>query len=96
LTILSIKHETVYHFDNPVILNHRLMLRPRESRDLRVLSNVLRLTPLAGMTWAQDVFGNSVVMANFTAKLLSGRTNLDTLAHFSDRGLSHFISFPIH
>ena len=43
------------------------MLRPRESRDLRVLSNVLRLTPLAGMTWAQDVFGNSVVMANFTA-----------------------------
>ena len=68
LTILSIRHETVYHFDNSVSLNpHRLMLRPRESRDLRVLSNVLRLTPLAGMTWAQDVFGNSVVMANFTA-----------------------------
>ena len=39
------------------------MLRPRESRDLRLISSDLSLTPSANVTWAQDVFGNAVATA---------------------------------
>src|ERR1700674_798518 len=37
------------------------MLRPRESRDLRLIS----VTPAAAVTWAHDVFGNAVATATF-------------------------------
>jgi transglutaminase-like putative cysteine protease len=67
--VLSIRHKTVYRFGGQVSLNpHRLLLRPREGRDLRLLSNVIHLTPPGELTWAQDVFGNSVATANFTGR----------------------------
>jgi len=50
----------------PVSLGtHRLLLRPRESRDLRLLSSELSVTPTATLTWAYDVFGNTVATATF-------------------------------
>jgi transglutaminase-like putative cysteine protease len=67
LTVLSIRHKTTYQFRSQVSLNpHRLLLRPREGRDLRLLSNLIHVRPLSELTWAQDVFGNSVAMASFT------------------------------
>ena len=36
------------------------MLRPRESRNLRLLSHELKISPAAAVTWSHDVFGNSV------------------------------------
>jgi transglutaminase-like putative cysteine protease len=64
---LKIHHKTTYRFHQPVRLGpHRLMLRPRENRDLRLMSNTLAITPAATVTWAQDVFGNAVGMATFT------------------------------
>ena len=47
------------------LLPHRLMLRPRESRDVRLISSTLTLTPTATVTWAQDVSGNAVATATF-------------------------------
>jgi len=41
------------------------MLRPRESRDLRLISSDVTVTPAASVTWAQDVFGNAVATATF-------------------------------
>jgi transglutaminase-like putative cysteine protease len=41
------------------------MLRPRESRDLRLISSDLTVTPAAAVTWAHDVFGNAVATATF-------------------------------
>ncbi len=41
------------------------MLRPRESRDLRLISSDVTVTPPATVTWAQDVFGNAVTTATF-------------------------------
>jgi transglutaminase-like putative cysteine protease len=41
------------------------MLRPRESRDVRVVSYNLAITPRAAVTWAHDVFGNAVANATF-------------------------------
>jgi transglutaminase-like putative cysteine protease len=43
------------------------MLRPRESRDLRVLSNTVTLTPDATINWAHDVSDNAVATATFQA-----------------------------
>ncbi len=63
---LRINHRTTYRYRQPVSLGpHRLMLRPRESRDLRLVSSDVTVTPAAVLTWAQDVFGNAVATAAF-------------------------------
>lgn len=63
---LTIRHKTTYQYNRPVGLGpHRLMLRPRESRELRLVSSVLTMTPQAVVTWAHDVFGNAVATATF-------------------------------
>jgi transglutaminase-like putative cysteine protease len=63
---LTIHHRTVYRYQYAVSFGpHRLMLRPRESRDLQLLSHVVTITPDAAMTWALDVFGNAVATAIF-------------------------------
>jgi len=68
MTVLRIKHETIYSFESGVSLNpHRLLLRPREGRELRLLSHLITIAPANEVTWAQDVFGNAVAMVNFTA-----------------------------
>jgi transglutaminase-like putative cysteine protease len=48
------------------LLPHRLMLRPRESRDLRLISSRITVTPDAILSWAHDVFGNAVATATFS------------------------------
>jgi transglutaminase-like putative cysteine protease len=63
---LEIHHRTTYRYRQSVALGpHRLMLRPRESRDLRLISSAVAIAPAAQVTWAQDVFGNSVATAVF-------------------------------
>ena len=65
---LCIRHKTTYRYRQPVNLGpHRLMMRPRESRDLRLLSNTITLSPDATVTWAYDVAGNAVATATFGA-----------------------------
>jgi transglutaminase-like putative cysteine protease len=41
------------------------MLRPREGRDIHLLSSSLVVTPDASVSWTQDVFGNAVATATF-------------------------------
>src|ERR1700682_6328682 len=66
LITLKIRHRTIYRYGQPVSLGpHRLMLRPRESRDLRLISSDVVVTPDAVVTWAHDVFGNAVATATF-------------------------------
>jgi hypothetical protein len=66
LITLRIDHRTTYRYQQPVSLGpHRLLLRPRESRDLRLISCELTVMPAATVTWAHDVFGNAVATATF-------------------------------
>ncbi len=66
MVTLTIHHRTTYRYGMPVALGpHRLMLRPRESRELRVLSSDITITPAATLTWAHDVSGNAVAVATF-------------------------------
>jgi transglutaminase-like putative cysteine protease len=63
---LRVHHRTTYHYRELVSLRpHRLMLRPRESRELRLRSMELVIEPQAAVTWAQDVAGNMVATAAF-------------------------------
>jgi transglutaminase-like putative cysteine protease len=79
LITLRIQHRTTYRYRQPVSLGpHRLMLRPRESRDLRLISSDVALTPNAVVTWAHDVFGNAVATASFQA--LADNLVIDSVA----------------
>jgi transglutaminase-like putative cysteine protease len=65
---LSIRHATTYSYRRPVQLGvHRLQLRPRENRDIRIVSMDLVITPPGSLTWANDVFGNAIASATFAA-----------------------------
>ncbi len=69
MTVLHIRHRTTYRYREPVRLGpHRLMLRPRESRDVRLLSSTLEVTPAASVSWTNDVFGNAVATAGFAGR----------------------------
>ena len=69
MTQVRISHTTVYHYRTPVSLSpHRLMLRPRESRELQLLSHTLKVTPDATVAWAHDVWGNAIATASFSGQ----------------------------
>ena len=66
MVTLKIHHRTTYHYHQPVRLGpHRLMLRPRESHELRLVLSRTIVAPDATVSWALDVFGNAVATATF-------------------------------
>jgi transglutaminase-like putative cysteine protease len=75
MPVLTIHHKTEYRYTRPVAFGeHRIMLRPRDGHDLRVLSGSLDIVPEpVSLRWIHDVFGNSVAIATFAerAKVLS-------------------------
>ena len=67
MTILSVVHRTHYRYSEPVSFGpHRMMMRPRDSHDLRLLNTGLTISPPATVRWLHDVFGNSVAIAEFS------------------------------
>jgi transglutaminase-like putative cysteine protease len=70
MTILTVRHITTYLYKQPVSFGeHRMMLRPRESRDQRLLESKLKITPKpANLRWTRDVFGNHVAIARFAGR----------------------------
>ena len=70
MPLLTIRHSTTYHYQQPVSLGeHRIMMRPREAFDQRLLSARLDIDPAPSeLRWLHDVFGNSVAIATFKAR----------------------------
>ncbi len=70
MTYYTVKHRTHYRYSQPVLPDrHRLMLRPRDSHDLRLLQAGLTIVPEpAAIRWLHDVFGNSVAIAEFAGE----------------------------
>ncbi len=69
MALFSIYHRTEYHYRQPVLIGpHRLMLRPRESRELRLVCHEITTSPPSTLVWAQDVFGNAIATAMFDTK----------------------------
>ncbi|MEQ8604279.1 MAG: transglutaminase family protein [Marivibrio sp.] len=84
---LSITHVTEYRYTQPVRFGeHRLLFRPRDSHDLRLVSSGLKITPPASLRWLHDPFGNSVAIANF--KEWSDRLRFESEITIDHYGLS--------
>lgn len=68
MSILCVTHRTEYRYQQPVLLGpHRLMCRPRDSHDLRLIDTGITITPQpADLRWMHDVFGNSIAIATFS------------------------------
>ncbi|HZE92052.1 MAG TPA: transglutaminase family protein [Rhizobacter sp.] len=59
----DIIHTTVYRYAEPVTFGeHRVMFRPRDSHDLRVLATDLQVSPEAMVRMIQDPYSNSVAL----------------------------------
>ncbi len=67
MPILSIRHVTTYHYKRPVAFGeHRMMLRPRDDDDQRIIAAELDITPgPRQLAWTRDGFGNHVATAHF-------------------------------
>jgi transglutaminase-like putative cysteine protease len=90
---LTVRHETHYRYSAPVKFGtHRLMLRPRDSHDLRLVGAELTLSPPGETRWMHDVFGNSVAQVEF-ANNASELLIVSTL-HLEHYGLTRPV-FPI-
>ena len=67
MSLLSVSHTTVYRYHRPVTFGeHRLMFRPRDSHDIRVVDTALVISPAAEIRWMHDVFSNSIAIVSFT------------------------------
>jgi transglutaminase-like putative cysteine protease len=64
---LTIRHVTTYRYRHPVAFGeHRMMLRPRDSHDQKVIEARLGISPEpSSLQFLQDAFGNHVAIARF-------------------------------
>jgi transglutaminase-like putative cysteine protease len=59
----EIVHTSIYHYRQPVTFGeHRVMFRPRDSHDLRVLATDLQVGPTSQIRMIQDPHSNSVAL----------------------------------
>src|SRR5271154_4231239 len=85
MSLLTVSHATVYRYSEPVGLGeHRMMFRPRESHDLRLIRTMLAITPQpVVLRWLHDPFDNSVAVATFEGTTCELRfESVVTLEHF--------------
>lgn len=82
---LAVRHETHYRYAKPVSFgDHSMMLRPRDSHDLRLLKATLTIQPApTAIRWRHDVFGNSVAVASFEGQA-------DKLSFVSEIEIDHY------
>jgi transglutaminase-like putative cysteine protease len=67
---LTVNHVTTYRYKHPVGFGeHRMMFRPRDSSDQRLVSHQLVIVPEpVSLHWTQDVFGNCIALAQFSGR----------------------------
>ena len=70
MPVLKVRHVTTYRYKQPVAFGeHRMMLRPRDSYDQKLLDSELTIAPEAvDLRWVHDVFGNCVAIAQFAGR----------------------------
>jgi transglutaminase-like putative cysteine protease len=67
MTSVTIRHVTTYRYRRPVAFGeHRMMLRPRDSHDQKVIEASLDISPEpSSLRFTEDAFGNHVAIARF-------------------------------
>lgn len=99
---LTIRHVTTYRYRQSVAFGeHRMMLRPRDSHDQRVIEASLEISPEpSSLRFARDAFGNHVGIARFSgcAQALCFESNV-RLEHSPPTAAESFAdpsgSFPV-
>ena len=91
---LNVNHVTVYRYAKPVRFgDHRLMFRPRDSHDMRLLATELVISPPAErIRWMHDVFGNSIAIVCFQEQ--ASELRFESRIRLNHYGLSN-PDFPI-
>jgi transglutaminase-like putative cysteine protease len=85
MSVLTVRHITTYRYRTPVQLGeHRMMFRPRESHDLKLLKTSLSISPHPSrLRWLHDVFDNSIAIAEFEGSTMELHfESVITLEHF--------------
>ena len=85
MPFLTVSHRTTYRYREPVILGeHRMMFRPRESHDLRLIRSTLSISPQpTQLRWLHDPFDNSLAIAAFDGATTElNFESMLTLEHF--------------
>ncbi len=92
MTILRVHHVTQYTYRRPVGFGrHRLLFRPRDSYDQRLLQSTLKISPEpSDLFWVHDVFGNCVAVADFTGEADHLRFETDIVLEHTPLLSPHF------
>jgi transglutaminase-like putative cysteine protease len=96
MSILTVRHVTVYRYTEPVALGeHRMMFRPRESHDLRLMETQLDIVPQpTQLRWVHDVFDNSVAVATFSGRTTELRFDSTVTLEHIESELPHYSLEP--
>jgi transglutaminase-like putative cysteine protease len=90
MTIFSVRHLTVYRYLRPVHFGqHRLLFRPRDSFDQRLLDSTLSIFPTPdSVRWIHDVFGNCIALIDISKA--SNELRFESLIR-----LDHTVEVPV-
>ena len=90
--VLNVRHVTTYRYARPVEFGeHRMMMRPRDGHDQRLVASELLIEPRpARLRWLYDAFDNCVALASFsgasTALTIENRFTVERTADNSPGG----------
>lgn len=66
---LNVRHKTIYLYNGPVVFGeHRAMMRPLDSHDLRLRHFHVTTSPASDLRWVHDVFSNSIALMRFESE----------------------------
>ena len=94
MKLLTVRHVTTYRYKQLVSFGeHRMMLRPRDSYDQRLIEAKLVITPEpVELRWVHDVFGNCVALARFSGR--SDRLRFDSTIRL-DHSATNALDFQL-
>ncbi len=85
MALLELRHVTTYRYRRAVGFGeHRMMFRPRDSHDLRLIDARLTISPPPNIRWHHDLFGNSIAVATFADRA-------DLLSIVSEIRVEHYV-----
>ncbi len=96
MPLLTVRHVSTYRYKQPVAFGeHRVMYRPRDSYDQRLIHAALTVDPApASVHWMHDVFGNCVACVGFSRRATMLRFESVIQLEHAGRELLHFPVAP--
>lgn len=88
---MRIVHTTEYHYREPVTFGvHRVLMRPREGHDLRIVNASVEVLPKCSVDWLRDIQGNSIAMITFLEPSSTLRIHSDLIVDLNEERLEEF------